>query len=82
MQQSLLKILDGLVVGFPERSGGGRINPRVDVIEIDINNIFLICGGAFAGQDFIVLNQLSTTSIDSRAHVDSEPVVKKGAIAT
>ncbi len=52
VQQALLKILEGSVVGVPPR--GGRKHPEQPLININTRDILFICGGAFQGLDAIV----------------------------
>lgn len=60
VQQALLKLIEGSVVGIPEN--GGRIHPQQKLIEIDTKNILFICSGAFEGIENIVRKRLNVKS--------------------
>jgi len=47
VQQALLKIIEGSVVGVPPQ--GGRKHPEQPLIYVNTKNILFICGGAFEG---------------------------------
>ncbi len=47
VQQALLKIVEGDVVGIPPN--GGRKHPDQDLVYINTKNILFICSGAFEG---------------------------------
>ena len=47
VQQGLLKLLEGSIVGVAPK--GGRKHPDQPLIQIDTKNILFICGGAFDG---------------------------------
>jgi ATP-dependent Clp protease ATP-binding subunit ClpX len=47
VQQGLLKLLEGSVVGVPPQ--GGRKHPDQQLVQINTENILFICGGAFDG---------------------------------
>lgn len=61
VQQGLLKLLEGSVVGVPPQ--GGRKHPEQKLIQIDTKNILFICGGAFDGIDRIISQRLNTARI-------------------
>lgn len=47
VQQGLLKLLEGSIVGVPPQ--GGRKHPDQKLIQVNTENILFICGGAFDG---------------------------------
>lgn len=57
VQQALLKLVEGSIVGVPEN--GGRKHPQQKAIEVNTSNILFICGGAFVGIENIVKNRLN-----------------------
>lgn len=61
VQQSLLKIVEGDVVGVPPM--GGRKHPEQQLLYVDTKNILFILSGAFVGLENIVKSRLNKTSI-------------------
>ncbi|GAB5539544.1 MAG: ATP-dependent Clp protease ATP-binding subunit ClpX [Salibacteraceae bacterium] len=64
VQQGLLKLLEGSVVGVPPQ--GGRKHPEQKLVQLDTKNILFICGGAFDGIDRIISRRLNTAAIGYR----------------
>ena len=58
VQQSLLKIVEGDIVGVPP--AGGRKHPEQPLIYVDTSDILFIASGAFTGLDTIVSKRLGT----------------------
>ena len=58
VQQSLLKIVEGDIVGVPP--AGGRKHPEQPLIYVDTSDILFIATGAFSGLDTIVSKRLGT----------------------
>ncbi len=61
VQQALLKILEGSVVGVPPK--GGRKHPEQPLININTRDILFICGGAFDGLDTIVQRRIGKNPV-------------------
>ncbi len=61
VQQALLKLLEGSVVGVPPQ--GGRKHPEQKLVQIDTKNILFICGGAFVGLDRIIEKRMKSQTL-------------------
>ncbi|MDH5796578.1 MAG: ATP-dependent Clp protease ATP-binding subunit ClpX, partial [Anaplasmataceae bacterium] len=55
VQQSLLKIIEGMVASVPPQ--GGRKHPNQEFIRVDTTDILFICSGAFEGLDKIIFER-------------------------
>ena len=80
VQQALLKILEGAVVGVPPR--GGRKHPEQQLINVNTKNILFICGGAFEGLGKIIGRRVAKSSIGFGTKVkaqqlESDPEILK-----
>lgn len=74
VQQGLLKMVEGNVVGVPPF--GGRKHPDQPLLYVDTTNILFIGSGAFVGIEDIVKRRLGSTKIgfntDSRTVIDKD----------
>ena len=61
VQQSLLKIVEGDLVGVPPM--GGRKHPEQSLLYVDTKNILFILSGAFVGLDGIIEKRMGGTRI-------------------
>lgn len=61
VQQALLKIVEGNVVGVPPN--GGRKHPQQDLLYMNTKNILFIASGAFDGMENIIKRRLGSAKI-------------------
>ena len=61
VQQALLKILEGSIVGVPPK--GGRKHPEQPLININTRDILFICGGAFDGLENIIQRRIGKNPV-------------------
>ncbi len=68
VQQAMLKLLEGSIVGVPPQ--GGRKHPEQKLTQVDTKDILFICGGAFGGIQKIIEKRVKTNSLGFKSKQD------------
>lgn len=75
VQQALLKIIEGTVASVPPQ--GGRKHPNQELLQINTENILIICGGAFEGLENIIKDRTGKKSIGFGSKIESQKEISK-----
>lgn len=71
VQQGLLKMIEGTIVGIPPH--GGRKHPEQDLVYINTKNILFICAGAFEGIEQRIASRYNKRTVGYNA-IDNKKI--------
>ena len=71
----MLKIIEGTVASVPPQ--GGRKHPNQELIQINTENILIICGGAFEGLEDIIKDRTGEKAIGFGSQIKSKKEIKQ-----
>ena len=75
VQQALLKIIEGTIASVPPQ--GGRKHPNQELLQINTENILIICGGAFEGLENIIKERTGEKEIGFGKRLQTKKDVDK-----
>ena len=75
VQQALLKIIEGTIASVPPQ--GGRKHPNQELLQINTENILIICGGAFEGLENIIKDRTGKKSIGFGSKIERQKEISK-----
>lgn len=79
VQQGLLKLVEGNIVGVPPQ--GGRKHPEMPLIYVNTSNILFICSGAFDGIESIIKRRMGASTIGFQGDKINRNEIKDGYIS-
>ena len=78
VQQAMLKLLEGSVVGVPPQ--GGRKHPEQKLTQINTKNILFVCGGAFDGIQKLIEKRVKSQSLGFQASKNFATIDKENLL--
>lgn len=70
-----MKIIEGTIASVPPQ--GGRKHPNQELLQINTENILIICGGAFEGLEDIIKDRTGEKAIGFGSQIKSKKEIKQ-----